>query len=220
MKRQYGTATVAALCLVLLHGCKAEDRSRAPSACLVDEIGPIKTGWTERTDCTANDDSCKAECFAGDGNACLNHGFALQSKSGDDTATGFFERACRLGVSLGCTNWAGHLWAHGSKSTNACMKRMFDKACRVGDTMSCAMVARVLIEIPQTPFDPALGAARLLRDCAADGGPPCRMLALYLEGGLVGPKTNALSPMLLREACDGGDEVACGDHATARELSH
>ena len=206
-----------ALVMVWAFGCERHERTL--STCLVDDLGPLRADWRERTDCTTTDDICAAQCLVGDGDACLNRALAFQAKSDTSHATAMFERGCRLGLALACTNWAASTWGRKSQqATLGCTTRVFDRACSAGDVWACTMVARNQIEFSRTPFDIALGSARLIRECAAVAGPPCRMLAVYLENGWIGDRTDALSRRLLRKACDGGDELACGDHARATDL--
>lgn len=232
MKRQLAVARAVTLALVLalalvcggvsvllaISGCTREMGNDGHATCLADDLPALHPEWQELKDCSATDGGCTAECLAGDGDACLNLAFAFQAKSDAGNATSAFERACRLGLSAGCTNWAANVWGRDRRATDACTYRVFEKACGVGDVWGCTMISRHQLERPRTPFEPALGSARLIRDCAAVQGPPCRMLAVYLENGFIGDPTNAFSRSLLKKACDAGDEQACGDHATATEL--
>ena len=47
--------------------------------------------------------------------------------------------------------------------------------------------------------------------CEAMKGPPCRMLAYYLEQGLLGDYAPERLKQLMARACAGNDEPACGD---------
>jgi hypothetical protein len=69
----------------------------------------------------------------------------------------------------------------------------------------------------KTPNDIARGKMQLQSACDEYSGMPCRMYALYMERGKFGTPNRATIVALMKRACEGGDDVACGDHATVDE---
>src|SRR5262245_55219273 len=103
----------AALLVALLVACG--DSAPAEEPCLADELGQLGRAWKARGDCERETTPCHDDCVAGDGNACLNEAFALEAKEtrSRHKSQELFRRACKLGLSLGCTNWAAGAWRFG-----------------------------------------------------------------------------------------------------------
>lgn len=209
------------LLLFLLIGCEREPAAEVAlpaEPCVADEIGQLRWGWTEREGCTAESTECRDACVAGDANACFNLAVSIQAEllpDDDDRQVEaryvpYFERACRLGLATGCTNWAAAQLFGETPPATRCLYRMFERACEVGEPFGCSMTARILIEWSRTPIDVWIGYHQLASACDANAGPPCRFLAYYLELGRFGTAEPARIEALLERACDGGDIEACG----------
>ncbi len=216
-------ALVRALLLLplLLIGCDREPAREVAAPvepCVADEIGELRAGWNEREGCTAKSSECRAACVAGDADACFSLAISLQAEHPRDAEdpqleadyVAYYERACRLGLATGCTNWAAALLFSDTSPSTACMYRFFERTCEAGDLFGCSMTARILIELPRTPIDAWIGYHQLAAACDEWDGPPCRFLAYYLELGRFGAAEPARIEALLDRACDGGDEEACG----------
>lgn len=218
----FGVA-VALAAIGVVSACARSERRRT-ERCLADEVGLLRPEWRVIEDCTVDNPACREACRARDADACLNRAFALEAEHHPEAPI-WFERACRLGLALGCTNWGAGTWARavvGNPTANVsrgCVLRVFRRACDAGESMGCGMVGRYQIENSVSPFEPAIGAAQLVSACGRFNGPPCRMLAYYFELGMVGPQTSTMSSTLMQRACDGRDEAACG-HGTAIETFH
>jgi hypothetical protein len=143
----------------------------------------------------------------------------LQS-SGKGEAILLYHRGCLLGAAIACTNYAASVWT-GELSYDqlVCIRRVFEKACAAKEPFACGMVGRVLLE-SMIPPRIAEGRAHLERSCDELGGFPCRVLAKHLESGKLGDYRREIIPSLLKQACAGGDQDACGDPATAAETFH
>jgi hypothetical protein len=216
--------TVVGLALALLApastACRKTEPKRQGPWCFVDGVGSLHPEWSVIESCTADDKACLAACNNGDGDACINRAFALQEH--DPTATretqDLFEKACRAGLALGCTNWGAGEWFDGVGPMR-CVVRAFERACDVKEAMGCGMVGRVMIENPRTFYDVALGEAELLSACGRMRGPACRMLAYYMEKDFMGPASPKVMADLMAQACAGQDEDACG-HSIPSETFH
>lgn len=216
-------ALVRAMLLVplLLIGCDrapAGEVERPTEPCVADEIGELRAGWNEREGCTTESTECRDACVAGNADACFSLAISMQTEhlpDADDPQVEaryvpYFERACRLGLATGCTNWAAAQLFGETPPATRCLYRMFERACEVGEPFGCSMTARILIEWPRTPIDVWIGYQQLASACDANDGPPCRFLAYYLELGRFGTAEPARIEALLERACDGGDIEACG----------
>jgi hypothetical protein len=198
---------------------KTEPKQRGPW-CFVDGVGSLHPEWAVIDSCTADDKACRDACNNGDGDACINRAFALQAR-GDSTyveTQALFERACRAGLALGCTNWGAGEWFEGTGPMR-CVLRTFERACDARESMGCGMIGRVLIQSPRHLYDVALGEAELLSTCGRMRGPACRMLAYYMEKDFMGPASPKVMADLMAQACAGKDEDACG-HSIPSETFH
>ncbi len=205
--------------VVAVVGCDRPSKKPAAkaAACLADELPTLHLGW-KVLDCPPENTRCHTTCFDGDGDACMSRAFAVEMKR-DQEAHRLFKQACKLGWSLGCVNYAAGLWAYGG-ATEACTMKLFEKACEAEDSFGCGMVARMLIE-QNTPEGRARGKRQLEQACAKFQGPPCRFLAFYLERGELGPAPpRAELERLMKAACDGRDEVACGEWEKVSDTFH
>src|SRR5688572_2992825 len=95
-----------AVMVLAIGGCRAKPVAGEP--CLTDELSGLYTGWDDRRErCSPDDVGCKAECKAGDPDSCISLAFTTQASSPrPEVADALFERACRLGRALACTNYA------------------------------------------------------------------------------------------------------------------
>lgn len=119
-------------------------------------------------------------------------------------------RACLLGASNACTNYAASIWAgEHSDDQLACARLTFEKACAAKEPFACGMVGRIMLEsTTQPPY--AKGRSYLEAACDDVGGFPCRVLAKHLESGKLGDYRPDLIRILRSRACAGGDPDACG----------
>jgi hypothetical protein len=201
-----------ALVVVVLAACA--DRPPTKS-CIADELPPLRAKWQLRANCIADDRPwCYAACTAGDGDACFDVAIARQSAG--EPAGDLFERACRLGVAPGCTNYGAEAWAGNVQLSSRCTFEMFERSCEANEVFGCGMIGRMLVE-HHDPFLQLSGMARLVGACHRFSGPPCRFLAYYIEKGMLGPPDRSLIKTLMVDACEGGDRGACGEHGTVDE---
>jgi hypothetical protein len=229
------------LALALLSGCeraeprlelKPEPTKPEPpkKPCLTDEVGELSLGWEKRPECTPEDTSCRDGCFNGDRYACFARAIAIEpDRSKEAEVVDLFKRACRLGLALGCTNWGAHQWSDatdgsdhrtprpGIDASKDCVLAVFNKACGAKEVLACGMLGRMGVEFAKNPTELARGKALLESSCTEFKGPPCRMLAYYIEKGKFGPPDRSRIKALMTSACEGGDKDACGEHATVDE---
>ena len=129
-----------------------------------------------------------------------------------DEAQILYKRSCKLGLSLGCVNYGAGLVVNNRKAKAAepteCARRIFALACDVGDSMGCGMVGRLMVQAGTTQ---SRSQARnyFEEKCSLMKGPPCRMLAYYLERGDFGAYEPAHLRFLMTRACEGQDAGAC-----------
>jgi TPR repeat protein len=161
--------------------------------------------------------SCKQACADGDAFGCILHAYALQQAEAVDEAQTAFGRSCKLGLAIACTNYGAWLWHKPrSKTDVACAKRMFDKACEVREPFGCGMAGRVLAQGAKTDEQRIDARLHFERVCREIGTMTCRMYALHVEKGDLGPPDPAQVKSLMERACSTGDQDACG-HDTASE---
>ncbi len=207
----------------------AKPAEPAASACAADELPPLDMNMKKMyRDCRSTEEACRAACDRDEVDACFGLALAEEERaraSGvtDDRAApanALYRKACSLGAANACTNHAAHLWAFSeSRADLACAVRLFEATCEVDDHFGCGMAGRILLDHAEGPDDEDVSRARALleRSCAQLGGFPCRILALNLERGRLGPVPDGRVVELMRRACDGGDHGACGAHATVEE---
>jgi len=223
----------ALLLIALLAACGREKSRQAPEPptekCFADEIGALRGTWNVPAACKESDAACRELCVNGDADACFFVSTENTTTGKDDPkdAPIYFERACRLGLAIGCTNWGAYqLFGrqdpdsadHTPRPSRRCLYRVFSKTCDVGDAFGCSMTARILVEWPRTPADLWIAFSQLSNACDKFDGPPCRFLAYYLDRGDFGAADPAYVKDLLKRACDGGDDEACGVTSAANAL--
>ena len=214
----------ALLLVAVLVACEREpvrEQKRPVEKCFADELGGLRPEWTVLEDCMVTSVECRVECINGlNGDACFNFAISLQQEEIKNDTVGesveFFKRACKLGLSQGCTNWAAAQLFR-AKLSPQCAYRIFDTTCAADDAFGCSMVGRLLIEWSHNSFDKWIGYGQLARTCDRLKGPPCRFLALYMERGLCGEPHRERIKSLMKLACEGEDDDACGEHATVEE---
>lgn len=202
-------------------GRKDEPAENRGPNCLEARMTSIQPRWTQRAECTPDSAVCAKAWSEGDASSCFSLAVALQGVDRRSEAEGLFERACIAGLSVGCVNHAANLWAEEKSPQDlTCARAIFEKTCDANDSMRCAMVGRMMAEAAKT--DTARKAARfyLERRCADLKGPPCRMLAYFLEVGDLGTFDPSTLKPLMTSACEGGDPLACGDYKRVSDTFH
>lgn len=187
-----------------------------PSAatCLADTL-PLLSGKIEPRDCPGT--VCVDACNAGDPHACWTQAALLVADPATRAdAEPLFLRACTLGHGNACTNHAAFMWTQSKPEDPSyeCARRIFELSCPTDDHFACGMDGRLRLERGEGD-DLERGRAILERSCIKLRGFPCHILALNLERGVLPGGTPERIRDLLREACAGGDDAACGDPATA-----
>jgi hypothetical protein len=207
-----------------LLACEHDPTSAPPHAgppCLADAVPPLVLGWQQRAECTAENLACRSSCAAGDANACFSRALSLErTPATEPEAHDLFRRACQLGLATGCTNWAAGEWYRDDTGPHVCAYRMFEKTCAADDPFGCGMAGRILVNDALGLASLARGRLELELTCARLGGFPCRILASFIERGTFAADESPRIPELLKRACSGGDDDACGDHATVEETFH
>ncbi len=191
------------------------------SACLADRLGELRFEADPLRDgCEVEDEACRQQCDAGDAGACFNRALRLQLDPAHAVeALALFVRGCELGSAIACINHGADLWMNGTGiDSTRCAQRVFARACDAGDELGCTMQGRAMYSLAQGDPERLADVRRYLEAaCARAGGFACRVLALHLERGDLGPYAPDLIPALLARACAGGEVVACGEPATAAE---
>lgn len=185
--------------------------STGGGACLADQLGALDQEVQERTDCTPDNDACAADCAAGNASACLFRAMAVQNAPGRVAeALELFGAACRGGLAIACTNLGAGLWNQPS-ADQACVRRLFDKACAADESFACGMIGRMMVRAATDDTGRQAARTYLENLCNQRGGPPCKMLANYLQSGELGTAPADQIRALLQRACEGGDSSACQD---------
>jgi TPR repeat protein len=169
--------------------------------------------------------ACGEACLTGDGIACYVRGIELEQGAHRTEAAAMYLRACRAGVSIGCTNYAAGLWVR--QRNDACAKRLFEQACAVDDAWACGMLGRIIVD-DAASSPPAAARAEQLRQgreilersCRKLGGFSCRVLALEIERGHFGNADPSAVKVLLARACASGDSESCGSPPNAEATFH
>lgn len=177
--------------------------------------------WTEHPECENDETVCRDACRDGDRSSCFHLGYFVgRTEARKDEARALYKRACELGLSLACVNYGAGLWLENRGAEPIeCARRIFTSACDVADSMGCAMVGRLMIE-NGTPESRARAREYFEEKCNAMKGPPCRMLAWYLERGDLGTYEPARLRELMTRACEGNDAEACGDWKHVEDTFH
>jgi hypothetical protein len=216
---RYGAGVrIASVWLVVMVACgKAPEAQQVPPAnqkadmaeagpkaevCLADEIGELRT-VEKRVKCG---EGCLEACGKGDGAACFESAVAVEETDKAE-AKRLFERGCRLGLSVACTNYAGHLVSQSQdERLRACAMRLFAKACEVKEPYACGTRGIVVLLWEQDATKKENARRELARACDELKGFPCHALAMDLEHR--GAPREQVEALMAR-ACEGGDDEAC-----------
>jgi len=217
-------ASVIAIWIASICSLAACEHVEDPPArtCFADKLGKLDPVYHVVKGCTATDVACRDACDKGDRDACINRAFAVEEPQDNvaiATSHALFFRACKEGLALACTNWAAGEMYDGD-SDSRCVRRVFQRSCESGDSFGCGMAGRMMFDVFDPAFGRPVGELKLIAACTDVGGPPCRFLAYYLELGELGAADPSLIAPLMKRACDGLDQDACGEHATVRETLH
>jgi hypothetical protein len=194
-------------------GCAQREPEQVATGCLADSLVNLRVSGNDARGCGGDVMRCRDACADGDASSCLGAANAMQAEDeAESTYAMLYYRACALGLANGCTNYAAGIWAgEPSPKELTCAHQIFEKACHAKEHFACGMRARLTFEGDSAAAKQA-AKARLESDCNAIGGFPCRVLALHLEKGELGPYEPGKLKALLVEACRGNDTDACGDH--------
>jgi TPR repeat protein len=185
--------------------------------CLARGLGALRAGALPSPKCGDDGPSCGQACWAGDAVACFVHAMDLQDDPAThDKAAPVFEKACALGLAIGCTNHAADLWRSDKPADLRCAQKLFEKSCDAGETWGCGMLGRMLIDGDDAGPDEVERGRTVLEDaCDELGGFSCRALALEMEEGKLGPFKKAKVRKLLARACATHDDDSCGKPRSA-----
>lgn len=196
----------------LLQRACVDERSD-PQACMV--LGrSFEEGLGGDRDRTEASKYYRWACAAGNAESCMNRGDLLVSDVGvrrdDHEALNMYERACDGGIAAACHE-AGRIVDEGTyvKRDLPLAATLYEKACAKGDGRGCFALGRVQEAGPTGT--PDMGAAREAyeRALAAGSLDAKRALARLLWNGFGGRRAKGRAKDLCREACQGGDAVAC-----------
>ncbi|MBV8758370.1 MAG: hypothetical protein JO257_13875, partial [Deltaproteobacteria bacterium] len=136
-----GAAMAVLTCLAGCEHAQSAASATPEPPCLADSLPALRLGWDNRVkECSAANQQCTRKCAAGDADACQSRGIAIErSPDTELEAQGLFERACKLGLATGCTNWAATVWAIEDHPPARCLLRTFEKTCAADDHFGCAM---------------------------------------------------------------------------------
>lgn len=129
--------------------------------------------------CANNPLGCLNKCQQNDANACYSLALLLQNYQGlnQQYSESLFSRACKLGITSGCTNRAAAKLNLDSKNPESvkCAVNTFEKTCDKNDPWGCTMYGLVLSQGigRERNFDAALQA--LSKSCKfGDDDPACQ----------------------------------------------
>lgn len=187
-------------------------------ACIADSLGALRNPESV-PDCAKPDATCEARCGAGSADHCLGLAYIAEKNSSKAAEAGrLYQRACRLGSTNACTNYAAGIWVRDHTQAELdCALRTFEKICEARDHFACGMVGRERLNRAKTGEDFAATRQYLEQACENVGGFSCRVLARHLESGELGSYEPGQIPALLARACEGGDPDGCGEPRTAAE---
>jgi TPR repeat protein len=141
-----------------------QDTRVCPADVMLDDEAPIGEDDCESPRLRV----CLSSCTSGDGGACYWLAYALQkAKAPEPSIEALFQRACRLGVTSGCTNRAaGVLSGEVENDRNqTCAARTFQKTCAHDDPWGCTMYALHLSRGMGVPQDRKLALQVLEKSC-------------------------------------------------------
>ena len=93
--------------------------------------------------CADNPDKCLEKCQSDDANACYALSLLIQEQKEKDSpdTQALHLRACKLGITSGCTNYAAGLLSLSpeDKKLEKCAADTFEKTCERNDSWGCTM---------------------------------------------------------------------------------
>lgn len=185
--------------------------------CIADSLPELRQLEKVPAECNESPEDCLESCSARRPEYCLSAAYAYEARA-DPKAGSLFERACRFGLANACTNYGAQLWANETADeTLTCALRVFRASCSSGEHFACGMVGRMAFERAKSAEEYARVRRDLESSCSRIGGFPCRVLAMQLETGKLGPVEPGEVRQLLARGCDTGDPDACGNPKTADE---
>jgi hypothetical protein len=123
----------------------------------------------KRDECKSpNMSTCFKSCDSGSGESCYWLGQALLEVKAPPLAyETLFQRACKLGITSGCTNRAAGMLndAPNNLGTNECTTKTFAKGCTFDDPWACTMYAYQLTQGRGVPKNKALALKALEKSC-------------------------------------------------------
>jgi len=152
---------------------------RCPSEVFPGTAVPIEY----RGDCSSDPKRCLSECFSQNGSACYTLATRLQQLEIDVRyPKALFLRACRLGISSGCTNAAAGSFSPDAPETWPCAAASFGKACEASDAWGCTMYGFCLSRGLGVEQNLEQATAVLTQVCRPeDGDPACRQARAILD---------------------------------------
>ncbi len=165
---------------------------------------------TEPDDACGDAQACERACDAGGAPACVTAGNmdAVTDHPDRGKELRLYERACRLGNVLGCTNYGAtvRLQRH-DPSSLACAARLFGLACAASEAEGCAMAGAAYARGEGVPQDRSRALEALLRGCdsALDQPDGVATACEYLVGVLQTVPSNPL----VSQAIDRATRIGC-----------
>ncbi len=164
----------------------------------------------EPDDACGDAHACERACDAGGAPACVTAGNMDAESDHPDRGKELrlYERACRLGNVLGCTNYGATVrLEHRDPVSLACAARLFALACAAGEAEGCAMAGAAYARGEGVPQDRSRALQALLRGCdgALDHPDGVATACEYLVGVL----QNAPSSPLVSKAIDRATRIGC-----------
>ena len=159
---------------------------------------------------------CERACNEeADGGACmvasLAHGQGLGGPEDRASMQAFEQRACELGVALGCEYFANNFFRSEDPDELDVAREHYDRACLGGRANACwsAGILALRLDADGEPKDPRAAFERYQQAC--DGGEPlaCATVGDLLTFGIgtrADPQAAAAS---FRKACDGNIPAGC-----------
>lgn len=150
------------------------------------------------------------------------------------TAAELFDKACKLGMALSCSNLGAMLLDGdvGVPKDQARATQLLEDACKADDGLGCSNLGVVYRDALGVTADPARAQQLFLKACDHDWGGGCDNAGIALYSGDGVPADKKRSVALFEKACANNDEPRCynlgvvydegkfvkQDRARAREL--
>jgi TPR repeat protein len=189
------------------------DESSDPKACTA--LGEsFEEGLGGERDRTKASSYYRWACAANVFEACKRRGDLLVSDVGvrrdDHEALNMYERACEGKIALAC-NEAARILYEGTfvKQDLARAASLYSQGCQAGEPQACFGLGQVLERGPGATPDMKSAREAYTRAVELGSLDAKRSLARLLWNGFGGSKQKGRAKQLCREACQGGDAVAC-----------